>query len=373
MFSRKTLYVLLIAPIIIFVAIYFILKQPTIDILADESFTKELLTEPQEAKLCTSSLYKENGHYIFTYTLSKDFTHPYSGISIRENDYKAFSLNNYKLDMEIKSDKNLPLVIRINKFMKGYSDENKWETYLLASKTESISKGENRISIKSKDINEIPNWWYSINQSWVNKEIEFDQDDIKAISIICENGAPIGEETHLVFERFRLVYDASSLWVYLFLAIPYYALILLLFLFKKNGKVKYVFMPIKEVNAKERIQASSADVLTYIGENYQNPDLKITDVANHLKLSETETANLIKEYCDKTFRQYLNQIRMEEAKRLLKETNQQISSIAFMVGYNNVQHFNRVFKEYTGIPPTLFREDTSDVPETNEVEKEKEK
>jgi hypothetical protein len=61
--------------------------------------------------------------------------------------------------------------------MKGYSDENKWETYLLASKTESISKGENRISIKSKDINEIPNWWYSINQSWVNKEIEFDQDD----------------------------------------------------------------------------------------------------------------------------------------------------------------------------------------------------
>ncbi len=64
---------------------------------------------------------------------------------------------------------------------------------------------------------------------------------------------------------------------------------------------------------------------------------------------------------------------MEEAKRLLKETNQQISSIAFMVGYNNVQHFNRVFKEYTGIPPTLFREDTSDVPETNEVEKEKEK
>lgn len=131
-------------------------------------------------------------------------------------------------------------------------------------------------------------------------------------------------------------------------------------------------MPIKEIEAREKIQTKTADILAFIGENYPNPDLKINDVAKHFHLTEIEASNLIKEYCDKSFRQYLNQIRMEEAKRLLKETDQQISSIAFGVGYNNIQHFNRVFKEYAGVPPTLFRSEEGEASINEELEHTKE-
>jgi AraC-like DNA-binding protein len=46
---------------------------------------------------------------------------------------------------------------------------------------------------------------------------------------------------------------------------------------------------------------------------------------------------------------------MTEAKRLLKESEGTISEIAYSVGYNNVTHFNRVFKTETGIAPGDFR------------------
>jgi 2-isopropylmalate synthase len=46
---------------------------------------------------------------------------------------------------------------------------------------------------------------------------------------------------------------------------------------------------------------------------------------------------------------------MNEATRLLKESDLQIAEIADAVGYNNIQHFNRVFKEIYDISPKSFR------------------
>ena len=56
-----------------------------------------------------------------------------------------------------------------------------------------------------------------------------------------------------------------------------------------------------------------------------------------------------------TFKQYLNIIRITEAKRLLRETDNQITSCAYNVGYNNIPHFNRTFKQLEGISPKEYR------------------
>jgi AraC-like DNA-binding protein len=119
-------------------------------------------------------------------------------------------------------------------------------------------------------------------------------------------------------------------------------------------KIKYV--PIETTKINNKIPQNQADILAFIGKNYSNPDLKLYDVASHVGISEEMTSDLLRKYCDKNFRQYLNQIRMEEAKRLLKESDLQISEIAFKIGYNNIQHFNRVFKEYTNQSPKIYRE-----------------
>jgi AraC-like DNA-binding protein len=52
---------------------------------------------------------------------------------------------------------------------------------------------------------------------------------------------------------------------------------------------------------------------------------------------------------------YINKLRIEEAKRLLRETDQTINEIALSLGYNNNQSFNRFFKKYEGVTPGEFR------------------
>ena len=56
-----------------------------------------------------------------------------------------------------------------------------------------------------------------------------------------------------------------------------------------------------------------------------------------------------------TFRQYLNRIKIHESKRLLLETDRQVTDIAFRVGYKNVTHYNRIFKEMEEVSPNQFR------------------
>lgn len=77
----------------------------------------------------------------------------------------------------------------------------------------------------------------------------------------------------------------------------------------------------------------------------------------------SEKANLSKEaFCRffklrtrKTFTQYLLLLRINEAQKLLQETDLPVSEIAFKVGFENLSYFNRSFKSILGMPPKAFR------------------
>lgn len=84
-----------------------------------------------------------------------------------------------------------------------------------------------------------------------------------------------------------------------------------------------------------------------------------------ISLEETAAvANLSKEaFCRffklrtrKTFTQYLVQLRINEAQKLLQETDLGISEIAFRVGFENLSYFNRTFKNITGLTPREFKQ-----------------
>ena len=52
---------------------------------------------------------------------------------------------------------------------------------------------------------------------------------------------------------------------------------------------------------------------------------------------------------------YLKNIRMDEAKKLLAETELKVNEISQQVGYDNVKHFMKTFKAMTGVAPSEFR------------------
>ena len=56
-----------------------------------------------------------------------------------------------------------------------------------------------------------------------------------------------------------------------------------------------------------------------------------------------------------TFQEVVKEERMKKARTLLRETNQTVETIAAEVGYENVEHFNRLFKKSYGMTPIQYR------------------
>lgn len=104
---------------------------------------------------------------------------------------------------------------------------------------------------------------------------------------------------------------------------------------------------------KQKIQSAIA----YIKENYKK-DLNMAVVSNHISMNYSLFSFVFKQYTGCNFVNYLKQIRVEEAKRLLSTTNMKIADISKEVGYDNDKHFMKVFKCYCGVSPTEYRKNT---------------
>ncbi|MDD6212624.1 MAG: helix-turn-helix domain-containing protein [Clostridiales bacterium] len=96
----------------------------------------------------------------------------------------------------------------------------------------------------------------------------------------------------------------------------------------------------------------------YIQQHYQNSDLGVQDVAEYLHLNMNYFSEIFNERAGESFSSYLNRLRIENACQLLTETTMSVKDVGFKCGFNTVQHFNRMFKKYTGVTPTKYREKT---------------
>ncbi len=96
-------------------------------------------------------------------------------------------------------------------------------------------------------------------------------------------------------------------------------------------------------------------VYNYIKDNC-NTKIKVTDAAKLVNLSITAFSRLIKQSTGKSFVEFVNEIRLGNATRLLIETNKTISEVCFECGFNNLSNFNRSFKKIQGCTPTEFRD-----------------
>ena len=92
----------------------------------------------------------------------------------------------------------------------------------------------------------------------------------------------------------------------------------------------------------------------YIEDNYVDPNLSLSVVASVAGLNEKYFSSKFKKEMGSTFIEYLTNVRMEAAKNLLRKTNMKLAEISEAVGYNNVEHFVRVFKKRTGKSPREY-------------------
>lgn len=100
--------------------------------------------------------------------------------------------------------------------------------------------------------------------------------------------------------------------------------------------------------------------LKYISRN-MNKNPSRTEVARAVNISEEYFSRLFRQETGDAFKDYMQMLKMEEAKKLLKETGFSIGIIASKVGYNNFSHFTQTFRSYTGMTPQEFRKADSGI------------
>ena len=84
-------------------------------------------------------------------------------------------------------------------------------------------------------------------------------------------------------------------------------------------------------------------------------DESLDELEEQFHLSKPYLSKYIKEKSGKTFGELVKNVRMKKARTLLKGGNMTVESIAEKVGYQNVEHFTRLFKKKYGMTPVQFR------------------
>jgi AraC-like DNA-binding protein len=114
-----------------------------------------------------------------------------------------------------------------------------------------------------------------------------------------------------------------------------------------------------------RHAAALRKVERFLQENYHRK-ITLKEVADMSGLSAPYFSTIFKEEMGENFSSYLNQLRVEAASRLLRETNQSLSEIAGACGFEDQSWFSKIFKSYTSMSPGKYRGQNGGVKEISD-------
>jgi len=343
------------------------LLMPTIDLLDEtKDFKIDSQIDAGDGGNSECRLIKTAEGVDMIFTLKSSFAYPYVGMEIHKDDYSTFPIENYQIEAIIESDDDMRFSVRLqeefNFGSKGIAHPTAVYSFLL-------KKGSNEVEIPVEEIKDIPEWWYASYPHWSSDVQKMKYENIKIIWLTADNSNEKDKEHKITVKTLRLVPIACNGFLsdVINVMLAFWAILAIISLYLRRNNVKdkedkeqkeqqVVYVPYEKLDTEKETANLKDEILTFIGKNYPNPELKLADIAKALSMAEDRTSEEIRLATGKSFKAYLNTIRIEESKRLLKNTAMHISEIAFSVGYNNVQHFNRVFKESVGVAPGTFRD-----------------
>lgn len=96
------------------------------------------------------------------------------------------------------------------------------------------------------------------------------------------------------------------------------------------------------------------DIIYYINHNYTK-NLKLESIAPLFGYNSAYLGKVFSKKIGENFNSYVDHVRINQSKRLLKEKNIKVYEVAEAVGYKNVDYFHKKFRKYEGISPAEFR------------------
>jgi AraC-like DNA-binding protein/quercetin dioxygenase-like cupin family protein len=109
-------------------------------------------------------------------------------------------------------------------------------------------------------------------------------------------------------------------------------------------------------NNKESEKDRMRNVYEFVMENFQEK-IQLSEVAALANMTESAFSRYFKSRMNKTFSEFLMDVRLAQACKLLHEMDRNISDIAMECGFQTLSHFNRQFKEKMGLTPIQYKKD----------------
>ena len=85
-------------------------------------------------------------------------------------------------------------------------------------------------------------------------------------------------------------------------------------------------------------------------------EISLDDVSSYCNISSYYFSKLFKQETGENYVEYLNKVRIENAKRLLNESDSSIKEVCYSVGFSDPNYFSRAFKKYEGVTPSEYKE-----------------
>lgn len=110
-----------------------------------------------------------------------------------------------------------------------------------------------------------------------------------------------------------------------------------------------------EVSGQDRARMQL--VYELVENNFQRA-IPLEEVAELVSMTVPAFCRYFKRLTQRTFTEFVNEFRLAHARRLLTETDLTIATLSFESGFNNLSHFNKIFRELTGLNPSEYRKAT---------------
>lgn len=323
------------------------------------------------------------------FTLRPGVDYPYAGLYISryssDNDPTGthFDFSDYtdiEIEIESKNAQSFFMYIKTKIEQEDVNLEKLNEDHAPFRKEVHIEDGKAVKRLKFKDFS-VPSWWKDENTPEV-EDLLMNLDKVQQIDFANGNNKlnPENELIDIAIKKITLIKDNSEIVkgianakqgvvkynIIIGVILALYFIVIGLW---KSGKLREM-LPVQEDDDSEKIiisydkvemkdeQEDELERITeQIAKNYSSPTFSVEQLAKEAGVSTTKIPALLKHKYSMNFKQYLNMVRVTEAKRLLLETDHQIVTIAHSVGYNNIPHFNRTFKQHTGLSPKKYRKE----------------
>ena len=322
-------------------AIFIVLGQSEVLKLSNEKDFRVIAYD--DASVNGNSRVKKLPDGDFEFTVGNQSAQSLSGVYIQKNDQTLFELNEGKvIDLVLSTDTDLNVLLSFEKLLSdGQSTRPFHSNSVLLFNTKSNS---HRISLSEF---KTPEWWLK-KHAKSNKNISV-SDSLTRFNIEFKNLGDKIQSRIIGIDEVSIMTDGNSLQLPVVGGLFFVGLILLL-IPQKGG-----------ANGSNQPKGNKENpIVYYVNKNFYKKSLTINNVSEHFKLSTDYISQRMKTETGLDYKDYVKKKRVEKAKELLKLSDDKVSEIAKLCGFNSSLEFSETFKSLTGTIPNEYRNSRPD-------------